>query len=330
VAAAASAATWTPVPARSKPDPAPVGKPARPRTGWVPVRSPDWTPDPPPPAADKPPVEVPLRRKEDGLFAEVKVNGKPAGRFLLDTGSLTNVVHTAVANRLDLPALPVAGAVVGSAGSAPGTVRSVQSLQVGPLSMSGHDVMAVDLSPTRSVFGFQAGGILGTPLFSRYPVTFDYTRARLTVHEGGAFTPPPGLQPLPLEVVRNRPYVKVSIDGRYEGRALVDTGTTGDLVFEAAFVKNHPDLVPRDARRTGVVGLAGSRPRLVAPVNSVEVFGRTLRQVAAVFPGEEGAQGPGDGRIATLGGGVLSRFRVTLDYARRQVWVEDLPRSPRR
>jgi hypothetical protein len=287
-------------------------------------------PDPPPAAADKPPVEVPLRRKEDGLFAEVKVNGKPAGQFLLDTGSLTHVVHTAVADRLGLPALPAAGAVIGSAGSAPGTVRSVQTLQVGPLSMSGHDVMAVDLSPTRPVFGFQAGGILGTPLFSRYPVTFDYAGARLTVHEAGSFAPPPGLQPFPLEVVRNRPYVKVRIDGRYEGRALVDTGTTGDLVFEAAFVKGHPDLVPRDARRTGVVGLAGSRPRLVAPVNSVEVFGRTLRQVAAVFPGEESVQGPGDGRIATLGGGVLSRFRVTLDYRRRLAWVEDVPRRPRR
>jgi hypothetical protein len=305
---------------------------------WVPARpapatrvpaEPGWAPaDPLEPG--KPSVEIPLRRKEDGLFAEVKVNGKPAGQFLLDTGSLSNVIHSEVADRLRLPRLPAYGGVVGSGGVTAGTVRTVQLLEVGKLSMSRHDVMAVNLSPTRSVFGFQTGGILGSPLFSRYPVTFDYAKARLTVHEGGTYLPPPGLQALPLEVLRNRPYVKIRVDGRYDGRALLDTGTTGELIFEAGFVKSHPELVPKAARTTGVVGLGGAKSRLVGPIHSLEVFGRTLRQVGAVFPKEDQSHDPGDGRIATLGGGILSRLRVTLDYARRQVWVEDLTRTPGR
>lgn len=264
---------------------------------------------------------VPLRLSRGALLAAVKIGGENAGLFLLDTGSVTNVVDAAVAARLELPVLRPEASVHGGMGSAAGDVRRIESLDVGPLKLGAHGAMVVDLSPIQSVFGTRLGGVLGAPVWARHVVTLEAGRRRLTIHDRATFTPPEE-DPVTLEVIDKRPYIHVAFDGRDAGLAMLDTGTTAPMILEPTWAAKNEDVLVGRKRGGSVTGVGGTRTLVTGRIRAVRLFGRTLRGVEANVALGPLPEGPPPPYVALVGTGLLSRFRVTLDYQAGKVWAK--------
>ena len=165
-------------------------------------------------------------------------------------------------------------------------------------------------------------------------LTIDYARRTLEVRPSGAVGPPPGLAtPMHLDARTGLVAVDAVIDGRAYG-VTIDPGSAYTwLNADAAqpWMRAHPEWV----RGTGAVGPANMR----MSGDSAESDGRLLRilevRVGTLSLPNVGALAVADPKlfewyarknavpvIGWIGGNVLRRFRITIDYPTRMMYWE--------
>lgn len=267
-------------------------------------------------------VAVPLERAGEVLLVPVQINGRDAGRFLVDTGAEGNLIDREVAAELGLPWVWQLKAV-GVGGSRPLPVRRVRSMSLGEVALQSHVLGELDFAPVSDGLRVRIGGCLGAASLSRVPVTLDFREATLTFHDPSGFRPPPDAQEHPMRVVDGQPFVLGVVNERYKGWFLLDTGYTGAVELTPGFTRRHPELLPTDgARSHTVVGVAGRVRRLRGRIESFALLGHDLGSVEADFlvPGE--IEGATSGELGTVPAGILRNFRLTFDFPGRRVWAE--------
>jgi hypothetical protein len=267
-------------------------------------------------------VAVPLERAGEVLLVPVQINGRDAGRFLVDTGAEGNLIDREVAAELGLPWVWQLKAV-GVGGSRPLPVRRVSSMSLGGVALQSHVLGELDFAPVSDGLRVRIGGCLGAASLSRVPVTLDFREATLTFHDPVQFRPPPGAQEHPMRVLDGQPFVRGVVNERHKGWFLLDTGYTGAVELTPGFTRRHPELLPTDdARSHTVVGVAGQVRRVRGRIESFALLGHDLGSVEADFlvPGE--VEGATSGELGTVSAGILRNFRLTFDFPGRRVWAE--------
>lgn len=159
----------------------------------------------------------------------------------------------------------------------------------------------------------------GRPLPPRIPAFPRLARLALLM---GLFLPaapalrsvePPILAPLhvvPMEVIRGKPYVMVTLNGKGPFRFLVDTGTGGDAIVTSELVKQLNLPQAGEARLNDPTGF-GARPAPLRLIDSLEFAGLAFHGVRAVehsLPEVDGAC------MGLLGFPLFKDFLLTLDY----------------
>lgn len=125
---------------------------------------------------------------EDFAFADVMIDGKPAGRFLVDTGASAVLVTPQVADAVGLArreidrdrgGYPLAGADASSAMIQ--RVAPVRELRCGPVSVRDFDALEVDTTPLALALGHRVDGVLPATVFHDVLLTVDYPARRIEV-----------------------------------------------------------------------------------------------------------------------------------------------------
>lgn len=272
--------------------------------------------------------EISVQLENNLVLIDVRVNGVPAtAPFILDTGAESSVI-----DRGDLVALGLraSGNVAADTGGGDVDAVSVKNvvLKVGASTLPPADVLAIDLAGLESGLGRRIAGILGYEIFKQHAVEIDYASRVVRLYAGGSSQPSGNAQSLPITITDRIPLIRVTFPAKggngVEGLVEFDTGQVGSLTLVKTFVDAaHLATASRPPLQITAGGiLAGKVSAFVTRIERVSLDSTNFQNVVAnVTPTSEDA-GIGGKTVGLLGGEVLRRFKVTVDYANSQVTLE--------
>jgi hypothetical protein len=267
---------------------------------------------------------IPFDLVNNHIYADGRIDGKPA-RFLVDTGG-TNLLTPAAAKKFGL---------VGEGKLAAGGVGDervdlslahAQEVRVGNAVLAKPVFYIVDLGDLPKVEGVEADGLVGYEMFRRFGVEIDYANHRLVMSDPAKFTPPAGAIAIPFQLDERIPIVTGTLDG-LPMRISVDTGSRSSLTLHAPFVRNNHLVekyraAPEAVMGWGVGGASRSRP---ARLGTLQIGDMRIDGIAGdMYLGNKGAFTSPD-LTGNLGGGVLRRFDVAFDYAKKIMYLAPNP-----
>jgi predicted aspartyl protease len=262
--------------------------------------------------------EVPFTMEGYLIVVEGKVNGKPA-KLILDTGAGAGLYTPKSAEKLGLPIL--GQAMVGGGGEKMVPAKFTNArIELGGAVQDKQLGVILEL-PSGAKAEFD--GIVGYPFLKNYVVQLDYIAKRVRFLDPKSFTPSPKAQQLPMTLRMNIPEIPGKIDG-IEGRLRVDTGYSGTLTFTSPTVQKY-GLTQKYNKRVETVlgqGVGGVTTGQVVRVQALELGALSVAGVVTGLSVDKSGALADAGTIALLGGEVLSRFTVTLDYPGKRLFLE--------
>jgi predicted aspartyl protease len=273
-----------------------------------------------PPGEDQ--VTIPFRLLNNHIYLPVSLNGKVYDRMIFDTGA-TNVVSVAAAKADGIKAegeLPGGG--FGDNVSAFGLAK-IGLLEVGGVKLKDQVFTVFDLGSLSKVEGVEGDGLIGYEIARRAVVQIDYANSRLTIIKPDQFHPSEKAVKLPFKFNNHVPMIQAELDG-VSGEFEIDTGARSSISIMRPFAtSNH--LVEKYQAKTEVIGGYGvggpAKALLVRPqilkIGSIEI----KDPVGLIETGEKGAAAATQ-TAGNIGGGILKRFTVTLDYEHQVLYLE--------
>jgi hypothetical protein len=272
------------------------------------------------------PVIVPFEFVTNHIVVPVRVNGSRQLSFIFDTGDKDAIIDAARARELNL----TAGRDVNVTGAGAGSLHAfgVSDARFTVDTLRGFSqpvVLAVPLDRLPPRLGHDVDGILGTEFIDAFVVEIDYRQRRLVLHDRRTFLPPAGGTIVPLQFdAHAHPVVDGAVvykGERFTGQFVVDLGSSSALVLHSPFVAAHP--APSGAQTlVGSSGAAGETHGLIGRVSALKIGDFTLADPPAVFASDASGTFARADVLGTIGERAMSRFRIFLDYGRRQMILE--------
>lgn len=266
------------------------------------------------------PTEIPIEMVRNVPIAQLTANGKPGLNFIVDTGAGTTVLDKALFEELKLKS---SGSVTarGEGGSAEAPRFSGLTLTgfgEAPIELPG---IAIDLKAIGLALNRPLHGVLGYEFFKGRVVEIDYPAKRLRLHDSKVAAPD-GAHVLDIAIDGGRPFVTtlVSAPGGQdmEAKLLIDSGASQALKFEAAF-SERAALPTLEGPRSSSLGVGGARTMVPTQVGRIRSGTWELRDVPAVKVKHAAKSRPDESASdGLIGNGVLSRYRVIVDYDRNR------------
>lgn len=254
------------------------------------------------------------------IYVDGLVDGKPV-RLLVDTGGV-NLLTPSAAKRLG---------IVGEGKLAAGGVGDqkvdlalahAQEVRVGDAALAKPVFYIIDLGDLPKVEGAAIDGLVGYEMFRRFGVEIDYANRRLVLSDPAKFAPPAGVVAVPFQLSDRIPIVTGTLDG-LPMRISVDTGSRASLTLHAPFARDNHLVekyraAPEAVMGWGVGGASRGRP---ARFGTLQIGDVSIDGIAGdMYLGDKGAFTSPD-LTANLGGGVLRRFDVAFDYAKKIMYL---------
>jgi hypothetical protein len=286
-----------------------------------------YAPPPPPPNSAQWPaqqrsVSIPFRLLNNHIYVDASIDGRPPEPFVFDTGA-TDILETGAAKRLGIAvegALPGGG--FGDKIASFGFAR-VRSVSLGGLTLPDQVFGEMDLSGLIAVEGADSAGLLGYEFVKRAVLTIDYANRTLTFTKQDAFVPPAGATAIPFTFAAHIPMIPGTLDG-VPGEFELDTGSRGALTVMAPFAAQHDLIVRYRASRSATVGygVGGPSKALLARASRLDIAGVTIDAPITEIVTDKGGAAEAARTAGNIGGDILKRFTVTLDYAHQKLWLE--------
>jgi len=175
------------------------------------------------------------------------------------------------------------------------------------------------VAPVRQGFGVSAGqpvdGLIGFEVLSRFITTFDYANNQVILQMPGAYSAPAGSDVIPIVQNGQQPQFPCRIDD-VDGECTLDTGARDSISFYAPFMKANPQIVPATLSAVGVngFGFGGAALGRLGRVQTLAFGTFTLHDIVGDFTTQTEGALASPFVAANVGGGVLKRFAMTLDY----------------
>lgn len=286
-----------------------------------------YAPPPPPPntaqwPAGKDSVTVPFRLLNNHIYVSASINGGAPVPFVFDTGA-TDLFDAAAAKQLGLSvegALPGGG--FGDKLEAFGFAK-VKSVSLGGLTLPDQLFGTMANSGWIAVEGADSAGLLGYEFAKRAVLSIDYAKRTLTLTKQEAFHPPAGTEAIPFKFDGHIPMVAGTIDG-HAGEFEIDTGSRGALIVMHPFAAS-TGLVDRyHATRMVTVGygVGGPSKALLARAGELALGATRISAPVTEFVADQSGAAAQTQTAGNIGGDLLKRYTVTLDYAHQLMWLQ--------
>jgi hypothetical protein len=258
---------------------------------------------------------VPFRLINNHIYADVSVNGAKPALFIFDTGG-----HAAISSRLaEALALKVEGSqttVGGGTGFAQTGTTRVASLSVGGATVTNQPVTVAGLfAAAPAIEGVDVQGMIGYEFFARFVTRIDYGAHTITFVDPERPEPRDAGIAIPLKFYNQMPVVDGFYDG-IPGEFHIDTGARMSLLLTGPFVSEHHLRSPgtRGVEAMTGVGVGGPSYSFVTRGGTLRLGDVTVSAPLAMFSLDTGGSAAAKGYPNNVGGGILKRFVVTLDY----------------
>lgn len=266
-------------------------------------------------------TSVPFQLANNHIFVEVKLAGR-AVTLLCDTGGL-NVVTPELARELGLEVRGhLEGRGVGEKKVDVG-IAQIARVEIGGAFLENQTFYVIPLDPLSAVEGRAAPGIIGYELFRRLVARIDYERSQLTLHDPARFTYQGDGVSVPIAFDDHTPRIEAELDG-IRGWYDLDTGARSSLVLAGPFVEAHglrTKYGPRFRAVTGW-GVGGPSRADLARAHSFKLAGFDVREPVTLLSTQKAGSFAATDIAGNIGGGILKRFNLVLDYENARIVFE--------
>lgn len=265
------------------------------------------------------------------IFVQGRVGGRETP-ILLDSGALNTVLSADFARQLGLnPAGRMH--LEGTSHSQQAALAPGVEIEIGTLKMSGLTVVVTDLGGVETAMGRKVPVILGKELFNSVVVEIDYPASRLAFHTPESYRPDPAGRPLRLLPGESGArLVEASVEGLPTAPFVLDSGSGSAVTLFKSYVEAQGLLEDRSPRSERLLrGVSGGSVVTLATLKTFTLAGFELKDVPAEFFREDSGAFHTRRAAGNLGAGILSRFRVVLDYSRGWMYLspgQDWDRKP--
>lgn len=271
---------------------------------------------------------LPFEYRARHVWVKARVNGGPLEDFLFDTGASVTVLDSAwVATRGLRTAGRMQAAGAGAAGGA--SFTTLDSLHVlgrdgDGVALAGVKVAVLDVNPPfEPLFWRRMAGVIGYDVIARFVVTVDYDRQVITLHDPATWRYTGSETPLPMVMNGTVPAVHAAFDGDDEGLFRLDVGSGSTVDVHSPFVRRHAlqERIQHPLEVDGV-GFGGTFASTLGRLRRMRIGPYEWDDPIVVLSGARDGAFASEEFAGNIGNGVLERFTVTFDYARRQVVLE--------
>jgi hypothetical protein len=274
--------------------------------------------------AGKGAVTVPFRLVNNHIYLQASINGSAPRVFLFDTGA-TDFIEAAAAKSLNVK---MQGALAGGGfgdGIAKFGLARIKSIAIDGLELRDQ-VFGVDYSPGFSELEGKDGvfaGLLGYEFAKRAVISIDYARRLISFTRPDAFHAPTHAVEVPFAFNAHVPMVSGELDGM-AGEFEVDTGSRSALTLMAPFAKTNGLIEKYHAIHSAIVGygVGGPSRALLARAGNLTIGGLTIYGPVTEIVTDKGGAAEATRTAGNIGGDLLRRFTVTLDYTNQLLWLE--------
>lgn len=270
-------------------------------------------------AADAPePISIPVKLNDYGqILTAVRVNGSRPLWCELDTGGGGPLLFLDTATAASIG---VGATSVGRSTGATDAAADVDGRAQVNLTFPSFDLPAQQLVIKAKPLAGDKEGTIGLMMLGRFVVELDHVAPALRLHDAESFRYSGPGQAIPFTIENQNPFVTVSLtlskDEEVQGRFVIDTGAAGSIAYLARSFAGRNRL-PEHAVKSAPdsLGLTACRIEKIA-VGPFSVDRPIVHQFgAAGFGGNPEPDG-------MLGIDFLRRFRLFLDYGRKQAILE--------
>lgn len=262
------------------------------------------------------PVAVPTT---DGIVFDAMINGKGPFQLILDTNASVNLLNPAVIAQLGLPSDSDTLTIPAIGGAVESKPFHVDELRIGGLSVHGPTFFSIQM-PWPD--GTGPVGAIGYQIISQLVVTVDYEHQHLTFFDSASFRYHGRGEKISLKQDPPQIVVNASIDGKFPGDFVVDTGDLGGLDVNQSFVEKFALLDHVPHRYHGVFGGGAggdSPPGWIARIKTVCIEKSCVHGVITFL---SDGQDSFDNHAGIIGRDVLKQFTVTVDWPHRALYLE--------
>ena len=272
-------------------------------------------------------ARIPFEIINNLIIVKVQVNNSKPLSFILDTGASSSVINESRAKELGLKLEGGAEATTGG-GSIEASFAKGVSLRLSGVELSGVTLAAIRLSGLEAGFGQNVDGILGYEIFNRYVVEIDYISHTVVFHEPKTYLYTGKGSVIPITLIEATPFIRTKVMQRstkaVEGNFLFNTGGVGPLLFSASFATKNKILEHSTKAlkiTTGAI-LANQTTARVARIKQLQLGRFIINNPFVNFSQNTQGTETGTDDNGFIGAEILRRFKIIVDYSRKQVILE--------
>jgi hypothetical protein len=274
------------------------------------------------------PATIPIDVYSNHVYVKVCAGDRPLD-FILDTGAGATFLDLHTAERLGIK---LGSSFVGR-GAGAGTIAGAQlegaSVRLAGSSLAQPVPSALDLSRLPPREGHRMDGILGYDFIKRFVVAIDYAKEELRLYDARDFKYNGSGTSIPITFSGNHPHVNAEVQladsATLKGRMVIDVGAAGSLSLTKTFAdENHlRDRVGPTIRRRAGGGVGGAVNADIGRIASLKIGSvEIVRPVTSLAGDSAGVMSGNNEWVGNIGGDILRRFTVYLDYQHERMILE--------
>jgi len=254
------------------------------------------------------------------IFLPIKLNGHEVVA-LLDSGAGSSVIDQAYAASLGLEHAE-ATVVHGSAGDVDAYFVRGNQIEIGDLTLKDPKLVSLNLPAVTRNGEHPIPFVLGADVFNELVVDIDFAHHRLALADPAGFSVPRDAVEVSLVKDADLHLVPISIKGHPSSLFNFDLGHSGTIDIAPKYTQQQKLL---DGRRSTLIsgGLAAGGTFVFrrATLSDVEFAGVHFGQIPADFRLTWPAASFSDRVSGNIGIGILSRFRLIVDYPHNRLYA---------
>jgi len=276
-------------------------------------------------------VEIPFEQYSNLIVIPVTINRYLTVGFVLDTGAESAILtEKALADLVRLKYIrEISISVPGIRDSLGAYVASNVTLSL-KTGVEGFGlnmlVLKDDYLKLNENLGAKIYGIIGYDVFSRFVVEIDYNKEVIILNDPEYFKPRSSYEAIPMKIINSKPFIDARIkqvDGEDTVSLLIDTGASHAMLLDINESENIQLPEKLLKARLGQ-GLGGEIRGFMCRMESCSIDKFEFEKVLISIP-ESGNYLKAIKRGSlhgTIGGELLSRFRVILDYQNQVLYLK--------
>lgn len=267
---------------------------------------------------------VPFQLVNNHIYADVSINGAKPALFIFDTGG-HDILSPSLAKALKIES---AGSQTASgAGDAlnSSSVGRVKSIRIGDATVIDQPVDVMDIfSP--GVEGVDEQGMAGYEFFARFVTRFDYGSGTITFFDRRFFDPKDAGTAAPMRLYQQFPEVDGSYDG-LPGKFGIDTGSRFSLILTGPYAARN-GIRPKPGSLIEAItgwGVGGPSRGTVMQGGMLKLGDVEIPHPLTEIGTDKGGAAAAEAFPNNIGGGILKRFIVTIDYQHMLLYLKPVP-----